>query len=255
MIRFSNYTVVTSDLNLSKIFFSNIGFLQITESKFVITNRVTLNIREVKEARYNASLYHYLRSFDFDVSDRQIFNEFAREHFALDVGNNNGERIIVDKDSTVYKLRQVDDFSDLNEFQSPPNFKRIHHLCISKSNEYSKSESDYSINRFLSSLENAREDVRDSFGMESHECGCSALMCRLEEYNSINHIAIEVMNQEEVANNLMHHNYQPFQMDHDGHKKAITSVDDLSFGLGSIFVYDPDGNLFEFLQEGKYSYE
>jgi hypothetical protein len=44
---------------------------------------------------------------------------------------------------------------------------------------------------------------------------------------------------------------KPFQMDFEGNTKPLNSPDDdLSFGIGTIFVEDPSENLVEFLQLG-----
>jgi catechol 2,3-dioxygenase-like lactoylglutathione lyase family enzyme len=54
-----------------------------------------------------------------------------------------------------------------------------------------------------------------------------------------------------VLHLLLDHGQRVFQTGFDGVEKEITSREDpLGFGIGSIFVRDPDGNLIEFLQLG-----
>jgi catechol 2,3-dioxygenase-like lactoylglutathione lyase family enzyme len=54
-----------------------------------------------------------------------------------------------------------------------------------------------------------------------------------------------------VLHLLLDHGLRVFQTGFDGVELEITSREDpLEFGIGSIFVRDPDGNLIEFLQLG-----
>ena len=65
------------------------------------------------------------------------------------------------------------------------------------------------------------------------------------------HVALQVTALRPVLHLLLDHGQRVFQTGFDGVEKEITSRDDtLEFGIGSIFVRDPDGNLIEVLQPG-----
>jgi hypothetical protein len=50
---------------------------------------------------------------------------------------------------------------------------------------------------------------------------------------------------------LLDHAVRVFQVDFQSNEKGVTSCDEaLDFGVGSLFVHDPDGNLLEFMQLG-----
>jgi len=71
-------------------------------------------------------------------------------------------------------------------------------------------------------------------------------------HHEIQHFALQVQNLEETFRLLLAHDLRPFQMNFEGTEHALTDPDDpLDFGLGSVFVTDPDGNLVEFLEEGR----
>ncbi len=71
-------------------------------------------------------------------------------------------------------------------------------------------------------------------------------------YHEIQHFALQVPNMQEVLALLLDHGKKPFQMDFEGKTKDVNEANDpLDFGIGTLFVYDPDGNLVEFLQIGR----
>ena len=71
-------------------------------------------------------------------------------------------------------------------------------------------------------------------------------------YHEIQHFALQVEDLQEVFRALLAHGLRPFQMNFEGTEHQLTDPDDpLEFGLGSVFVSDPDGNLIEFLEEGR----
>jgi catechol 2,3-dioxygenase-like lactoylglutathione lyase family enzyme len=71
-------------------------------------------------------------------------------------------------------------------------------------------------------------------------------------YHEIQHFALQVPDLYEIVDLLLEHNLKPFQMDFEGNTKEVKSLDDpLDFGIGTLFVYDPDGNLVEFVQIGR----
>lgn len=70
-------------------------------------------------------------------------------------------------------------------------------------------------------------------------------------YHEVQHFALQVTDLRGVLKLMLSAGQKPFQMDFTGKEHQVSSADDpLDFGLGSLFVYDPDGNLVEFLQEG-----
>lgn len=71
-------------------------------------------------------------------------------------------------------------------------------------------------------------------------------------YHEVQHFALQVPDLNEILRLLHDHDLKPFQMDFEGNTRDVLSSNDtLEFGIGTIFVYDPDGNLVEFLQMGR----
>ena len=71
-------------------------------------------------------------------------------------------------------------------------------------------------------------------------------------YHRIQHVALQVDSLTKVVEVLMSNGQKPFQMDFEGKVRDIPSASDtLEYGIGTVFVRDPDGNLIEFLQIGK----
>jgi len=71
-------------------------------------------------------------------------------------------------------------------------------------------------------------------------------------YHDVQHVAFQVENLTEAYHVLLRNELQPFQMNFNGEEHHLTDADDpLDFGLGSVFARDPDGNLVEFLEEGR----
>lgn len=74
-------------------------------------------------------------------------------------------------------------------------------------------------------------------------------------YRTVQHFALEVSDLRAVLKMTLFNHLSPFQMDIRRSAKRIVSADDpLNFGTGTLFVYDPDGNLIEFIQLGKGSF-
>ena len=66
------------------------------------------------------------------------------------------------------------------------------------------------------------------------------------------HFAIEVKSLREVAKMLLSHGLRPFQSGLEvKEQRDVTADGDLSYGIGTIFVDDPDGNIVEFVQAGQ----
>jgi glyoxylase I family protein len=71
-------------------------------------------------------------------------------------------------------------------------------------------------------------------------------------YDVVRHVALQVDNLNELLSRLLAASLKPFQVDIQMQKKPLTDPnDDLSYGTGTIFVFDSDGNLFEFVQIGR----
>jgi catechol 2,3-dioxygenase-like lactoylglutathione lyase family enzyme len=70
-------------------------------------------------------------------------------------------------------------------------------------------------------------------------------------YHEVQHFALQIPDLRQMLELLLDAGKQPFQMDFEGTTRSVDSGDDpLSFGIGTLFVYDPDGNLVEFVQMG-----
>jgi len=73
---------------------------------------------------------------------------------------------------------------------------------------------------------------------------------REDERDLANHVALDTGDLRVVVARLLDKGYRPFQSELDASKrKDITSADDpLDFGIGTVFVIDPAGNVVEFVQ-------
>ena len=70
-------------------------------------------------------------------------------------------------------------------------------------------------------------------------------------YHEVQHFGLQVPDLREILALLLDHNQKPFQLDFKGNSREVASLNDpLSFGIGTLFVYDPDGNLVEFVKIG-----
>jgi catechol 2,3-dioxygenase-like lactoylglutathione lyase family enzyme len=71
-------------------------------------------------------------------------------------------------------------------------------------------------------------------------------------FREVQHVAFQVPSLGRVRELALEHGRRAFQMDFEGNQREISSAsDDLSFGIGTIFVPDPAGNLLEFLEVGR----
>ena len=62
----------------------------------------------------------------------------------------------------------------------------------------------------------------------------------------INHFALLIDDLAAVRDQLLDHGLTIFQMDEDGNRRDVSDkADSLNFGIGSLFTYDPAGNLIE----------
>ena len=68
--------------------------------------------------------------------------------------------------------------------------------------------------------------------------------------NSARHFAFAVARLDALAAHLLRHGLRPYQLnvDQSGRHDIVSADDPLDFGLGTVFVEDPDGNTLEFLQ-------
>ena len=73
------------------------------------------------------------------------------------------------------------------------------------------------------------------------------------ELEPARHFALRVDRLEDVVSILLAHGLTPFQATADQkHHRVIASAEDaLDFGIGTVFVQDPDGNLVEFIEHGR----
>jgi len=71
-----------------------------------------------------------------------------------------------------------------------------------------------------------------------------------EMFHYYNHNALEVDDIRKLTQRCISGGYAAFQMDNKGEESPIDGASDLTFGLRTVFVRDPDGNLWEFAQRG-----
>jgi len=72
-----------------------------------------------------------------------------------------------------------------------------------------------------------------------------------ERLHQVQHVALQVPDLRAALALLLDRGCTPFQIDFAGNIHAVTlTIDPLDFGIGTLFVRDPDGNLVEFLQLG-----
>jgi catechol 2,3-dioxygenase-like lactoylglutathione lyase family enzyme len=70
-------------------------------------------------------------------------------------------------------------------------------------------------------------------------------------HHAYRHLALQVPDLRAVLRVLLEGGLEVTQTGFDGQSHHVTSINDpLDFGVGSLFVRDPDGNLIEFLQQG-----
>jgi catechol 2,3-dioxygenase-like lactoylglutathione lyase family enzyme len=70
-------------------------------------------------------------------------------------------------------------------------------------------------------------------------------------HHAYRHVALQVPELRAALGVLLAGGLRVFQADFAGHEREVGSVAaPLDFGVGTLFVRDPDGNLVEFLQQG-----
>jgi catechol 2,3-dioxygenase-like lactoylglutathione lyase family enzyme len=71
------------------------------------------------------------------------------------------------------------------------------------------------------------------------------------KHHAYRHIALQVNDLRKTLHHLLSHQLRVTQVDFNGKEREITDPDDpLDFGVGTLFIHDPDGNLIEFVQIG-----
>lgn len=65
------------------------------------------------------------------------------------------------------------------------------------------------------------------------------------------HLALHVERLESVRDVLLSAGLVPYQLSLDWQRREVGADDDLDWGLGTMFVDDPDGNAVEFVQAGR----
>jgi catechol 2,3-dioxygenase-like lactoylglutathione lyase family enzyme len=70
-------------------------------------------------------------------------------------------------------------------------------------------------------------------------------------HHAFRHVALRVADLRAALRTLLAHGVRVRQIAFDGSEREVAAPDDpLDFGIGSLFVHDPDGNLIELLQPG-----
>lgn len=71
-------------------------------------------------------------------------------------------------------------------------------------------------------------------------------------YRSVQHVALQVDDLNDMLAQLLHAGLAPFQLDFEGNEMPVDDpASPLEFGVGTLFVRDPDGNLIELIQLGR----
>jgi len=67
------------------------------------------------------------------------------------------------------------------------------------------------------------------------------------------HVALEVASLEEAVTTLLKGGLRPYQatVDQKSFKEVVSVDQPLDFGIGTVFVRDPDDNVIEFVQRGR----
>jgi catechol 2,3-dioxygenase-like lactoylglutathione lyase family enzyme len=125
------------------------------------------------------------------------------------------------------------------------------------------------VSLLVSNNERARHFFLDVLGLQQHKSipvwfiagSCTLHVIEIPDaplavfpppYDVVRHVALQVDNLNELFLRLLTASLKPYQVDIQMRKKLLTDPnDDLSYGTGTIFVADPDGNLFEFVQIGR----
>ncbi len=69
-----------------------------------------------------------------------------------------------------------------------------------------------------------------------------------DETDLARHFALESDDLEGIVDGLLAAGFKPFMANITGaERKTLTDSSDLSFGIGTVFVFDPDNNLLEFV--------
>jgi catechol-2,3-dioxygenase len=66
------------------------------------------------------------------------------------------------------------------------------------------------------------------------------------------HVCLEAESLEEVVTAMLARGIKPFQCEIDATKRReLTDASDLTFGIGTLFITDPEGNVIEFMQANR----
>ena len=126
------------------------------------------------------------------------------------------------------------------------------------------------VNIIVSSAARNREFLVDVLGLEPHDVmpvwfvagGVVIHVIETEDagsdmslYRRLQHFAFEVDDLDEVYKRLVaapeHLGLEPFRMGVDMQAQPLQTPQDIDEGIGTVFVRDLDGNLFEFVQPGR----
>ena len=126
------------------------------------------------------------------------------------------------------------------------------------------------VNIVVTSAEAAREFLVDVLGLEPHPVvpvwfiagNVTVHVIEAEDahsdtsvYRRLQHVAFEVDDLDEVYKRLVaapeHLGLEPFRMGLDAQAQPLKTAQDIDKGIGTLFVRDLDGNLYEFVQLGR----
>lgn len=101
-----------------------------------------------------------------------------------------------------------------------------------------------------------RHESRPSWFALNERCALHLIPMKQGEgedpgWHAYRHVALQVADLRATLQVLLARGVPVAQIGFDGSRRVVTSPDDpLDFGVGSLFVHDPDGNLIEFLELG-----
>jgi catechol 2,3-dioxygenase-like lactoylglutathione lyase family enzyme len=128
---------------------------------------------------------------------------------------------------------------------------RLNHVCIVVRDE-ARAKRFYVDRLGLTQHPDRDSWLRIGSSASLHLVGVGDDLGAIDLRGEIQHLAIEVPSLRESARALSKEGIEIFQMDFEGNERAIDDPEGpLDFGIGTIFVRDPDENLVELIEPGK----
>ena len=127
-------------------------------------------------------------------------------------------------------------------------FERLHHVAI-PANDFARLQAFYTGVLGLQAHPEKPNWLRAGDGFSVH------LMPSQTQFGSVRveqHFALQVDSLHDLLAHLLAQHLDPWQASLDGQvHHVVDPADSLDFGLGSLFIVDPENNVIEFLQKDK----